>query len=83
MLYNRDSLPTVVVRLTDAIFVLLRKLAYLPLLAWEERTGRGSAKRQKCLLRRRPVLLPLETPMVAAMARVGVSEPNWATSISR
>ena len=87
MLHNLDSLPTVVVLAGPVLVLLVRELTHLPLLAWEERTRRGSAKGQNCLLRWRSVLLPLKTSMVASVvtsvARVGVGEPDWATSIGR
>ena len=79
MLHDLDGLPAVVV-LAGALFVLLRKLTHLPLLAGEDRTRRGSSKGQNCLLRWRPALLPLETPVVTS---VGVGEPDGATSIGR
>ena len=88
MLHNLNGLPAVVVLAACLVLVLLvRELTHLPLLTGEERTRRGSAKGQNCLLRRRPVLLPLKTsvmtPMVTSVARVGVGQPDWATSISR
>ena len=75
MLHDLNSLPAVVV-LAGSVFVLLRELTHLPLLAGEERTRRGSAKGEDCLLRWRPIRLPLKTSvvtsMVASMTRVGV-----------
>ena len=75
MLHNLNGLPAVVV-LAGPVLVLLRELTHLPLLAWEERTRRGSAKGENCLLRWRPGLLPLKTPVVTsvvtAMTRLGV-----------
>lgn len=75
MLHDLNGLPAVV-GLAGALLVLLRELTHLPLLAGEERTRRGSAKGQNCLLRWRSGLLPLKTSvvtsMVTSMARVGV-----------
>ena len=79
MLHDLDGLPTVVV-LAGSLFVLLRKLTHLPLLTGEDRPRRRSTKGQNCLLRWRPGLLPLETPVVPSM---GVGKPNGATSIGR
>ena len=87
MLHNLNGLPAVVVLACSVLVLLVRELTHLPLLAGEERTGRGSAKGQNSLLRWRPVLLPLKTsvmtPMVTSVARVGVGESDWATSIGR
>ena len=85
MLHNLDGLPTVVVLAGPVLVLLVRELTHLPLLTWEERTRRGSAKGQNCLLWWRSVLLPLKTSMVTSVvtsvARVGVGEPYWATSV--
>ena len=83
MLHNLYGLPTVVVLAGSVLVLLVRELTHLPLLAWEERTRRGSAKGQNCLLRWRPILLPLKTSVVTSVARVGMGEPDWATSIGR
>ena len=87
MFHNFDCLPAVVVLACSVLVLLVRELTHLPLLTGKERTRRGSAKSQNSLLRRRPVLLPLKTsvmtPMVTSVARVGVGESDWATSIGR
>ena len=87
MLHNLNGLPTVVVLAGPVLVLLVRELTHLPLLTWEERTRRGSAKGQNCLLRWWPILLPLKISVVASLvtsvARVGMGQPDWATSIGR